>query len=89
MSTRIQTFGPKEVHEAVITQNGVSQVLRYEYYAEAVGVDGRSYFAAARARPTPYVEEQEHFREMTRKVLERRMKEEGLWDGEGHEVGAS
>ena len=59
MSTKIQTFGPKEVQEGVITQNGVSVVRRYEYYAEAVGTDGRSYFATGRARPTPYVEEQD------------------------------
>lgn len=87
MSTKIQTFGPKEVQEGVITQNGVSVVRRYEYYAEAVGTDGRSYFATGRARPTPYVEEQEYFREMAGKVLERRMKEEGLWDAGGYEVG--
>lgn len=89
MSTRIQTFGPKEVQESVITQSGSSLVWRYEYYVEAVGSDGRRYFATGRARPTPYVDEQEYFREMTGKTLERRMKEEGLWDGEGHEVGAS
>lgn len=80
MSTKIQTFGPKEVYEG--------RIQRYEYYAEAVGVDGRSYFATGRARPTPLVEEQERFREMAGNVLECRMKEEGLWDDEGHEVGA-
>lgn len=81
MSTRIQTFGPKEVYEG--------HIQRYEYYAEALGADGRSYFATGRGRPTPLVEVQEHFREVTGKVLERRMREEGLWDDEGHEVGAS
>jgi hypothetical protein len=69
--TKIQTFGPKEVYEG--------RILRYEYYAEAVGADGRSYYATARARPTPYVDVQEYFRERTGIVLQGRMKEEGVW----------
>lgn len=80
--TKIQTFGPKEVHEAVVTQNGVSQVLRYEYYAEAVGSDGRGYYTTSRGRPTPYVRAQEQLREITAKILEVRMKEEGVWTDE-------
>jgi len=72
MGTRIQTFGPKE-----ITENGLQ---RYEYYAEAVGNNGRICYTTGRGRPTPFVEEQERWREETGKILEARMKEEGLWE---------
>lgn len=82
--TKVQTFGPEEVQEGVITQNGVSLIRRHEYYAEAVGSDGRSYCAISRGRPTPHARAQEQFREMTAKLLESRMKEEGVWSDEGH-----
>jgi hypothetical protein len=71
---KIQTFGPKEVYEG--------RIQRYEYYAEARGADGRSYYAASRARPTPLVDAQERFREMTAALLETRMKQEGVWPDE-------
>ena len=77
--TKIQTFGPKEVEEAVTTQLGSSLVRRYEYYAEAVGSDGRSYYATGRSRPTPHVQEQERWRQETAEILESRMREEGVW----------
>jgi hypothetical protein len=70
-ATRVQTFGPKQVYEG--------HIERYEYYAEAIGNDGRMYYATGRARPTPYVDEQERFRQMAHATLERRMREEGLW----------
>lgn len=70
--TRIQTFGPREV-----TEDGLQ---RFEYYAEARGPDGRLYYATGRGRPTPFVWEQEHWREEIGKILEARMKEEGLWE---------
>jgi hypothetical protein len=69
---KIQTFGPKEVYEG--------RILRYEYYAEAIGSDGRSYYATGRSRPTPFTAEQEHFRQATAGILERRMREEGVWN---------
>lgn len=72
---KIQTFGPKEVYEG--------RIQRYEYYAEALGVDGLCYYATGRSRPTPFVEEQERFRRATSEVLERRMRQEGLWDDGG------
>jgi hypothetical protein len=73
--TKIQTFGPREVYEG--------RIQRYEYYAEARGVDGRSYYATGRGRPTPHVDAQERFREMAAALLETRMKEEGVWSDEG------
>ena len=69
--TRVQTFGPKEVVE-----NGLH---RYEYYAEAVGTDGRSYYATGRGLPDPRVEVQEELRERTGIVLEEKMRERGIW----------
>lgn len=79
--TKIQTFGPKEVYEG--------RILRYEYYAEAVGSDGRSYYATGRGRPTPFASEQGYFRMRTGRLLEDRMKEEGVWDGGGTEGAAA
>jgi hypothetical protein len=70
-ATRIQTFGPKQVYEGPIE--------RYEYYAEALGPDGRTYYATGRGRPTPFVEEQEARRYQAGLLLEHQMREEGLW----------
>jgi hypothetical protein len=72
VGTKIQTFGPKQVHEG--------RIERYEYYAEAVGADGRMYYATGRARPTPFVQEQERFRQDAGELLKRRMTEEGVWE---------
>jgi hypothetical protein len=77
--TKIQTFGPKEAIEDLATARGWRAVRRYEYYAEAVGSDGRSYYATGRSRPTPLVQDQGRWRQKTAEILEARMREEGVW----------
>lgn len=72
MTTRVQTFGPKQVFEG--------RIERYEFYAEAIGSDGKMYYASGRGRPYPQVEEQERYRRMAAELLERRMREEGVWE---------
>lgn len=68
----IQTFGPKPVMEG--------KILRFEYYAEARGAGGRSYYVTGRARPSDDEEVKAGFRRQAGELLESRMKEEGIWD---------
>jgi hypothetical protein len=69
--TKIQTFGPREVSDGGIEW--------YEYYAEAVALDGNRHRVATRGRPSPHVEVQERFREMTAAHLEQTLREAGMW----------
>lgn len=69
--TDVQTFGPRETV--------VDGLTRYAYFAEAVGTDGRSYNVVGYGRPTPFVEEQTARREQAGRLLEHRMRQEGVW----------
>lgn len=68
----VQTFGPKKVFEG--------RIERFEYYAEARGADGRSYYVTGRSRPTDDEQVKAGFLRQTAELLEDRMKEEGVWD---------
>lgn len=74
--TGIQTWGPIEGRDPT----GECDV--YWYYAEALGTDGNMHSQGAYGAQTPYVEFQERFREQVARVLEEKMKDQGVWDRE-------
>lgn len=80
MASRITTFGPREDFD------GETGEPIFVYLAEALGSDGVWHIASTYSGVTPFVEVQEAFRAGIGKILENRMKEEGVWDGEQEAV---
>lgn len=71
--SKVQTYGPKEGKDP---ETGDP---RYVYGAEARGSDGQIHSISCAGNPTPYVEFQERFREVTGKALEQKMRDQGVW----------
>lgn len=74
MTTRIQTYGPKE------DTDPETEKTIFVYYAEARGTDGKYHTALARGTYAPLEETREHMRQLCGEMLEQRMKREGVWE---------